>query len=236
MANSESEDFESADEEITKAPENESHHLRNGVKFEPASDQTSTNGSSLPQTTEVFFQSASLIGSKESNLDRTFASMPQGKKQSSHGPPVELPSLNPQNYDPESLGAKPKVFQKSKSKPHSKHRSLRESEATSTEVNFSSNLEPAPKSKIGPMKLGVKMSSRIPSQKDDSPDRNKFKSKGKSKVTWCNEISKTDTDNQHDIVNQDLHNSMQPLVDKLVSLEVTDTSEQVSNEAFTVIS
>lgn len=218
MANSESEDFESADEEVTKAPENGRNLHQIGGKSQSAMEQTiSTNDSSLAPFSELSCQSTS----DEINLEGPPA---HTTLQLSVGPPIADASLYHQNYNPECLGAKPKVYSKSKTKSHSKHRNQKETEAASTDLNSSDNPESAPKTKMGPSKLGVKISpARIPLKEDDSPDIDKFKGKGKSKVKWSKDISNTDA------VNQDMHDSIQPLLDKLASLDVMDTSEQVSN-------
>lgn len=187
MANSESEDFESADEEIMKPLE---YRVQSPLKYR--TDSSEREGISPP-----------LSMSEES------ADLPSAA--SSNTPIVS---------NPDSLGAKPKMPLKSKSKSQSKHRSHKDSEDFGVQtINSPSTVDGVQKKRAGSGKLGVKItpSTILPSE-IVALDRKEFQ--GKSKVSWSGNVS--------DAENKDSHDSIQPLLDKLSSLDVTDTPNKVS--------
>lgn len=185
MANSDSEDFESADEEVVKP-----------VEYRDQSHQKHSAAS-----TEVEETSPSRTASQET------AATPSSTASSQS-------AIVP---NPDSLGAKPKLPLKSKSKPQAKHRGSKDSQ--DGVLNSGSSIAEGQK-KRAPGKLGVKIapSSILPSE-IVAPDSKEFQ--GKSKVSWSGDVSDDKTENK------DCHDPIQPLLEKLSSLDVVDTPDEV---------
>lgn len=197
MANSESEDFESADEGIVS-------------KSQEGSSQLSTSAAS----------SASLIDHADSETASTASSKKETLDQS-HGDFVPLAPVNP-----ESLGAKPKMPLKGRGKSYSKHRSnINNADTSDSGVPSSNdpiNQAPSRKGRSGSNKLGVKISpSAVVKSELGPPDSNKCK--GNTDSPWSNNLSNLNANED----NQDVHDSFQPLLDKLASLDCVEASDEV---------
>ncbi|KAJ1521370.1 hypothetical protein ONE63_003046 [Megalurothrips usitatus] len=190
MANSESEDFESADEEVVKVY---------------------AGGSPTHRPTSLGAEEMSLPKPSSTKIPPT---------PSSATPAAAISSSK--SFNPESLGAKPKLLQKSKSKSHSKHRNHRDTlELAGSPPMSTSNLNNQEESqRRRPGKLGVKIPPTNILPSEIASENNKFP--GTTKATWRENVSETPTENQ------DSHNSIQPLLDKLASLDVVDVSGEVS--------
>ncbi|KAK3914375.1 Protein FAM114A2 [Frankliniella fusca] len=199
MANSESEDFESADEGINSK----------STEGPPSSQMmSSAESSALTATSPADPGNLLTAASKKESSDQPHGIVPVG------------PAVNP-----ESLGAKPKTLQKSKGKSYSKHRSQRNTAEYSDSIVSSTNNKPnnqAPirKGRIGSSKLGVKISPPdiVPNEPVVSDS-----SKYKDNSPWSHDLPKRDENKD----NQDVHDSIQPLLDKLASLDVVETSDEV---------
>lgn len=200
MANSESEDFESADEEISKP-----HDQSIPASLLPASGDNFANKAHLQQSSTMTAREKPCHQDSDTNEE---------PKQSQRS--VALP------LNPESLGAKPKMLQKTRGKSNSKHRGSKgvlDGEAPSQGITSFSHQDSNNKRRSGSSKLGVKISPTV--VPCESLPADCITVEGKSAVSWNHDASHSKTDCV------DLEGSVQPLLDKLASLDVSKTSETV---------
>lgn len=216
MANSESEDFESADEEVVKV------YAGGSPTHRPTSLGAEEMSLPKPSSTKIppTVQLGSFAPEDRSSSCGAASDANPLPHPSSATPAAAISSSK--SFNPESLGAKPKLLQKSKSKSHSKHRNHRDTLELAGSLPMStSNLNNQEESqRRRPGKLGVKIPPTNILPSEIASENNKFP--GTTKATWRENVSETPTENQ------DSHNSIQPLLDKLASLDVVDVSGENS--------
>lgn len=210
MANSESDDFESADEEVPKLQVTEnlpssSQKISTSV-FKPLKKNSKNNLSEVTQ--EVSMPPEEQANSSDSLQEASLVS--------ELSDPLALATP----HNPDFLGAKPKIPQKSKSKFYSKNTSHEDSLETGAPVisNITTNTinqDLSHKRKSGPSKLGMKISSSKLSSNVD------FERSSRATEALTENASHVSAEKQS------VNDSIQPLLQKL-SLDVSDLSDSVS--------